>query len=53
MNAWLLLRRLRGPVFVIMAGITALLNQWGVRPGIMITSPRETFRLTPPSILPL
>jgi hypothetical protein len=30
MNAWLLIRRLRGPAFLIMVGITALLNQWGV-----------------------
>jgi Domain of unknown function (DUF5668) len=30
MNAWLLIRRLRGPAFVILVGITALLNQWGV-----------------------
>jgi Domain of unknown function (DUF5668) len=30
MNAWLLIRRLRGPAFVILAGVTALLNQWGV-----------------------
>jgi hypothetical protein len=30
MNAWLLIRRLRGPAFLIMVGITALLDQWGV-----------------------
>jgi hypothetical protein len=30
MNAWLLIRRLRGPAFVILVGILALLNQWGV-----------------------
>jgi hypothetical protein len=30
MNAWLLIRRLWGPAFVIMVGVTALLNQWGV-----------------------
>jgi hypothetical protein len=30
MNTWLLIRRLRGPAFLIMFGITALLNQWGV-----------------------
>ncbi len=28
MNTWLLIRRLRGPAFLIMFGITALLNQW-------------------------
>jgi Domain of unknown function (DUF5668) len=30
MNSWLLIRRLRGPAFLIMVGITALLNQWGI-----------------------
>jgi hypothetical protein len=30
MNSWLLIRRLRGPAFVILVGITALLNQWNV-----------------------
>jgi hypothetical protein len=30
MNSWLLIRRLRGPAFLILLGVTALLNQWGV-----------------------
>jgi DUF4097 and DUF4098 domain-containing protein YvlB len=30
MGSWLLIRRLRGPAFLILVGITALLNQWGV-----------------------
>jgi hypothetical protein len=30
MNAWLTIRRLRGPAFLILVGVTALLNQWGV-----------------------
>jgi len=30
MNTWLFIRRLRGPAFLILVGITALLNQWGV-----------------------
>src|ERR1700723_2267884 len=30
MNTWLAIRRLRGPAFLILVGITALLNQWGV-----------------------
>src|ERR1700679_1329455 len=30
MNTWLLIRRLRGPAFLILFGITALLSQWGV-----------------------
>jgi hypothetical protein len=30
MNSWFLIRRLRGPAFLILLGVTALLNQWGV-----------------------
>jgi Domain of unknown function (DUF5668) len=30
MNTWLLIRRLRGPAFLLLVGITALLNQWDV-----------------------
>jgi hypothetical protein len=30
MNSWFLIRRLRGPAFLILVGITALLNQWGI-----------------------
>jgi hypothetical protein len=30
MNTWLLIRRLRGPAFLILVGVTALLNQWDV-----------------------
>ena len=30
MNQWLLLRRLRGPAFVLLFGVTALLDQWHV-----------------------
>jgi hypothetical protein len=30
MNTWLLIRRLRGPAYLILFGITALLNQWGM-----------------------
>ncbi len=30
MNAWFRIRRLRGPAFVILVGINALLHQWGV-----------------------
>jgi hypothetical protein len=29
-NSWFLIRRLRGPAFLILLGVTALLNQWGV-----------------------
>jgi len=30
MNHWLLIRRLRGPAFLLLLGITALLNQWDI-----------------------
>ncbi len=30
MNSWLLIRRLRGPAFLLLVGITALLNQWDI-----------------------
>jgi hypothetical protein len=30
MNTWLLIRRLRGPAFLLLVGITALLNQWDI-----------------------
>ncbi len=30
MNQWLLIRRLRGPAFVLLFGVTALLDQWHV-----------------------
>jgi len=30
MNRWLLVRRLRGPAFLLLFGVTALLNQWDV-----------------------
>jgi hypothetical protein len=30
MTTWLLIRRLRGPAFLLLVGVTALLNQWDV-----------------------
>ncbi len=30
MNRWLTIRRLRGPAFLLLFGVTALLNQWGI-----------------------
>jgi hypothetical protein len=30
MNSWVLIKRLRGPVFLLLVGITALLNQWDI-----------------------
>jgi hypothetical protein len=65
MNAWLLLRRLRGPAFVIMAGITALLNQWGVLSfgrswplylilaGLLGLAERAAIAAAPPAVPPL
>jgi hypothetical protein len=29
-NSWLFIRRMRGPAYLILFGVTALLNQWGV-----------------------
>ncbi len=65
MNAWLLIRRLRGPAFVIMAGITALLNQWGVLSfgrswplylilaGLLGLAERAAIAAAPPAVPPL
>jgi hypothetical protein len=30
MTSWLMIRRLRGPAFLLLVGITALLNQWDI-----------------------
>jgi hypothetical protein len=30
MNQWLMIRRLRGPAFLLLVGVTALLNQWDI-----------------------
>ena len=30
MNSWFVLRRLRGPALIILVGVTALLDQWGI-----------------------
>jgi Domain of unknown function (DUF5668) len=61
MNAWLLIRRLRGPAFLIMVGVTALLNQWGVLSfgrswplylilaGVLGLAERAALTLAPPS----
>jgi hypothetical protein len=65
MNAWLLIRRLRGPAFVILVGITALLNQWGVLSfghswplylilaGVLGLAERAAIAATPPAAPPL
>jgi hypothetical protein len=65
MNAWLLIRRLRGPAFLILLGITALLNQWGVLSfgrswplylilaGILGLAERAAIAAAPPAAPPL
>ena len=65
MNAWLLIRRLRGPAFLILVGITALLNQWGVLSfsrswplylilaGILGLAERAAIAAAPPATPPL
>ncbi len=30
MNRWILIRRVRGPVYLLLFGVTALLNQWDI-----------------------
>ncbi len=30
MNRWFTIRRMRGPAFLLLFGLTALLNQWGI-----------------------
>ena len=30
MNRWLLIRRMRGPAFLLLFGVTALLHQWDI-----------------------
>jgi hypothetical protein len=64
MNTWLLIRRLRGPAFLILVGITALLNQWGVLSfgrswplylilaGVLGLAERAAIVATPPAVPP-
>jgi hypothetical protein len=63
-NSWLLIRRLRGPAFVILAGITALLNQWNILSfghswplylilaGVMGLAERAAWSAMPPPVPP-
>jgi hypothetical protein len=65
MNAWLFVRRLRGPAFVILVGITALLNQWGVLSfgrswplylilaGVLGLAERAAIAAAPPAVPPV
>jgi hypothetical protein len=64
MNAWLLIRRMRGPAFLILVGINALLNQWGVLrfshswplylilAGLMGLAERAAIAAAPPAVPP-
>ena len=59
MNRWLAIRRLRGPAFVILFGVTALLNQVGILSfgrswplylilaGLLMLAERATMRAIP------
>jgi hypothetical protein len=65
MNPWLLIRRLRGPAFLILVGITALLDQWGILgfsrswplylilAGVLGLAERAAYSLSPPLPPPL
>jgi hypothetical protein len=65
MNTWLLIRRLRGPAFLVLVGITALLNQWGVLgfarswplylilAGVLGLAERAAMAAAPPIVPPL
>src|ERR1700689_611671 len=64
MNSWLFIRRLRGPAFIILVGITALLNQWGVLSfghswplylilaGVLALAERAAIAAAPPAAYP-
>jgi hypothetical protein len=63
MNRWLLLRRARGPAFLILFGITVLLSQWDVLSlrrswplylilaGVLLLAERAALAAPPPSSL--
>lgn len=64
MNRWLLIRRLRGPAFLLMFGVTALLHQWHilsfgqswplylVLAGVLALAERAAFTAPDPSQMP-
>lgn len=64
MNRWLFIRRLRWPSFLILFGITALLNQWRVLSfsrswplyiilaGLMLLAERAALPSDPPPAIP-
>jgi hypothetical protein len=65
MNSWLFIRRLRGPAFIILVGVTALLNQWGVLSfgrswplylilaGVLALAERAALAAAPPAVPPV
>jgi hypothetical protein len=64
MNGWLLIRRLRGPAFLLMFGVTALLHEWHilsfgqswplylVLAGVLALAERAAFTAPDPSQMP-
>ena len=64
MNGWLLIRRLRGPAFLLMFGVTALLHEWHilsfgqswplylVLAGVLALAERAAFTVPDPSQMP-
>ncbi len=64
MNRWLLIRRMRGPAFLLMFGVTALLHEWHilsfgqswplylVLAGVLALAERAAFTVPDPSQMP-
>jgi hypothetical protein len=64
MNRWLMIRRLRGPAFLLMFGVTALLHEWHilsfgqswplylVLAGVLTLAERAAFQEPDPSQMP-
>jgi hypothetical protein len=64
MNRWLLIRRLRGPAFLLLFGVTALLHEWHVLSfgqswplylvlaGVLALAERAAFEQPDPSQMP-
>jgi hypothetical protein len=63
-NSWLLIRRLRGPAFVILVGINCLLHEWGILSfarswplylilaGVLGLAERAAWAAAPPPVYP-
>ena len=64
MNGWLMIRRMRGPAFLLMFGVTALLHEWHilsfgqswplylVLAGVLALAERAAFTAPDPSQMP-